>query len=355
MSHQLPSMSHRPASLRETPLSIRLGAADPNTMWLLAAAVGVFLLMGALRPDVFWTAANLGSMARQFPQVGLLALGILLAMLSGGIDLSMVGIANLSAILAALVMKRLAGPGASPGEVMLYTALGVAVALLVGALCGMVNGLVIAKVGVSPILATLGTMQLFTGIGVIITGARPVFGMPELFTNGLASSVLGVPVPALVFAAFAALMAFFLSRTALGTKLYLMGANPVAARFAGLNTTALQLWTYTLVGVLASCAGLLVLAQTNSAKADYGTSYTLQSILIAVMGGVNPYGGSGKVAGVVLALLVLQFLSSGFNILGFSSFLKDLIWGVSLLVVMAFNYLSAQRKLKQKGKEQGVS
>src|SRR5690606_9651221 len=157
MSHQLPSMSHRPASLGETSLSFRLAAADPNTTWLLVAAIGVVLLMEALRRVVFWTTANLGSMARQFPQVGLLALSILLAMLSGGIDLSMVGIANLSAILAALVMKRLAGPAVSPGEVMLYTALGVAVALLVGALCGMVNGLVIAKVGVSPILATLGT------------------------------------------------------------------------------------------------------------------------------------------------------------------------------------------------------
>lgn len=350
MMNNIPSMSHRSAAFERRPWRLRLLAVDQNTKWLFIAAVLVFLLMGALRPDVFLTAANLGSMASQFPQVGLLALGILLAMLSGGIDLSMVGIANLSAILAALVMTRLIPQDAGLAQVALYTALGVVVSLLVGALCGLFNGIVIAKIGVTPILATLGTMQLFTGIGVIITGARPVIGVPTLFTNALGSTVLGVPVPALVFAIFAALMAFFLNRTTLGTKLYLMGTNPLAARFSGLNTTLLQLRTYALVGVLASLAGLLMLAQTNSAKADYGTSYTLQSILIAVMGGVNPYGGFGKVAGVVLAILVLQFLSSGFNILGFSSFLKDFIWGVSLLLVMVLNYYSKQRQLKQKGK-----
>ena len=229
----------------------------------------------------------------------------------------------------------------------MFSVLAIAVSLIIGVLCGLFNGFVIAKIGVTPILATLGSMQLFSGIAIVITGGRPVFGMPALFTDALSAACWECRYRSSFSVWSRSAISILLNRTALGMKLYMMGTNPLAARFAGLKTTSLQLQTYAIVGGLAAMSGLLVLAQTNSAKADYGTSYTLQSILIAVMGGVNPYGGFGKVSGVVLAILILQFLSSGFNILGFSSFLKDFIWGVSLLLVMIINYVSNQRRMKR--------
>lgn len=319
-------------------------ASVQNIRWLFAVGVFVFVLMSVLSPKVFLSGANFASMANQFPQVGLLALGILLAMLSGGIDLSMVGIANLSAIIAALLLTRGMSTEAVGSEMLLYIVSSVFVAIAVGIVCGLLNGFLIAGLGITPILATLATMQLFSGIAVIITGGRPIFGMPELFTSTVGRSLLGIPVPLLVFGAVALAIAVLLNRTGFGFKLYMLGTNPLAARFAGLQTVGLQLRTYAIVGGLAALSGLLVLAQTNSAKADYGVSYTLQSILIAVMGGVNPYGGFGKVSGVVLAILILQFLSSGFNILGFNNFLKDFIWGVSLLLVMVIHYIVEHRR-----------
>ena len=303
--------------------------------------------MSILSPRVFLSSANLSSMAYQFPQFGLLALGILVAMLSGGIDLSMVGIANLTSIVAALVLTRWLPAGAGPGEVLLFSILAAVLGMLTGLACGVLNGLIIAKVGVTPILATLGSMQLFTGISIIITKGSPIYGVPPAFTQALSGAVLGVPIPVLIFALAAVAVSVMLNRTALGVKWYMLGTNVTAARFSGLKVESLQLQSYAVAGALAGLAGLLILAQTNSAKADYGVSYTLQSILIAVMGGVNPYGGFGKVSGVVFAIMILQFLSSGFNILGFNSFLKDFIWGVSLLVVMVINYLSHQRHMKR--------
>lgn len=337
-----------------TPRLVKLNMPDQNIRWLFVVAAFVFVLMSVLSPEVFLTSANLGSMANQFPQVGLLALGILLAMLSGGIDLSMVGVANLSAIVAAVVLTQWLPRDAGNPQILLYIVIAVLVSIGIGVLCGLFNGFLIARIGVTPILATLGTMQLFSGIAIIITGGRPVFGMPALFTNSLSGSVWGIPVPVLIFAVAAVAMTILLNRTGLGIKLYMLGTNPLAARFAGLKTVALQLRTYAIVGGLAALTGLLVLAQTNSAKADYGTSYTLQSILIAVMGGVNPYGGFGKVSGVVLAILILQFLSSGFNILGFNNFLKDFIWGASLLLVMVINYVVEQRRIKRSTKLQAA-
>lgn len=322
-------------------------AADQNLVWLFIGAVVIFVAMSILSPRVFLSSANLSSMAYQFPQAGLLALGILVAMLSGGIDLSMVGIANLTSIVAALVLTRWLPADAGPAQVFLYSVLAGVLGMLTGLVCGALNGFVIAKVGVSPILATLGSMQLFTGIAIIITKGNPIYGVPPAFNQALSGTLLGIPVPVLIFAVSALAVSVVLNRTALGVKWYMLGTNVTAARFSGIKVETLQMQSYIVAGGLAALAGLLILAQTNSAKADYGVSYTLQSILIAVMGGVNPYGGFGKVTGVVLAIMILQFLSSGFNILGFNSFLKDFIWGASLLVVMMVNYLSHERQIKR--------
>jgi simple sugar transport system permease protein len=151
-------------------------------------------------------------------------------------------------------------------------------------------------------------------------------------------------VPLLIFAVLAVGVALLLNRTAFGLRLYLMGTNPLASRFAGIDNFGLTVRTYLLSGTLAAMAGVVLMSRANSAKADYGTSYLLLSILIAVLGGINPYGGFGKVGGLVLAVLSLQFLSSGFNMLQFSNFAKEFIWGALLLLVMVVNGLKFGRQ-----------
>jgi simple sugar transport system permease protein len=328
-----------------------LGGLDTKLLRLLAIVVLIFIGMSAAMPDRFPTAASFGSMAVQFPEIGILALAIMITMLTGGIDLSIISTANLAGILAAITLTWLVPATVTSADVAYAgVAAGIAVALVVGALAGLFNGLLITVIGITPILATLGTMTLYAGLSIVITGGTAVFAIPEfLFLGG--GSVLGLPMPLLIFALAAIFFALLLNRTAFGLRLVLLGTNPTAARFSGINSQRVLIWTYVLSGVLAAIAGIIFLGRNNSAKSDYATSYVLQAILVAILGGVNPYGGFGRVGGVVLAVLGLQFLSTGFNMLlltySGSNFFKEFAWGLLLLLVMVIDALPRRSKPTQ--------
>lgn len=324
---------------------------DPNLKRLAIICVLTFVIMGLLAPGSFLTMRNLRSMAFQFPEYGLLSIAILLAMLTGGIDLSVVGIANLSSILAALLLTRFGSELSGVGELLLILG-AILVALITGLVGGALNGVLISRIGITPILATLGTMELFTGIGVVITKGTAVFGFPDRFVFIGNGTILGIPVPFLIFIVFAVIFSFLLRRTPFGFKLFMLGSNPTASQFSGIDKKEILVKTYVLTGILAACAGIVLMARTASAKADYGTSYTLQAILVAILGGTNPAGGFGTVIGVVLAVFSLQFLSSGFNHLQISNFAKDFVWGGLLLLVMAFNYIMNMRSERKKRESQ---
>ena len=152
-----------------------------------------------------------------------------------------------------------------------------------------------------------------------------------------------MPVPLIVFAVLAAGLSWVLTRTAFGLKTRMFGANPMAARFAAMDVDRVILKVYAACGLLSAVSGLIVMSRANSAKADYGSSYLLLAVLIAVLGGVNPYGGYGRVVGVVLAVLSMQFLSSGLNLLGITNFAREMIWGALLIGVMLLNTVLARR------------
>ncbi|TBW37629.1 ABC transporter permease [Siculibacillus lacustris] len=326
-----------------TPDATLRRTASP-TFRLLASPIGrlavitvlIFVALALLAPSRFVSVGNLTSMAFQFPEFALLSLAMMLAMLTGGIDLSVVGIANLSAILAGLALHA-AGPEASAGTATLAIGAAIVVSLAVGAVCGVINGLTIGRFALPPILATLGSGLIYTGLGVAITGGSAVLGFPAAFAI-IGNGSLGiVPVPLILFAVAAVGVAFLLGRTAYGIRIELLGTNPLASRFAGIDDFMVTVKTYVLSGMLAALAGLVVMSRANSAKADYGSSYMLLSILICVLGGINPNGGFGKVSGLVLAVLSLQFLSSGLNMLQVSNFAREFIWGGLLLIVMVVN------------------
>lgn len=304
-------------------------------MFLLIANVAVALLATALSRGTFMSPDNWQSMATQLPELGLLGLCILITMVSGGggIDLSVVATANLSAITAGLISRRLY-PDPDAANVS-FTLTFLALALLVGLTCGLVNGLLVSRFRFAPILATLGTSLAFQGVGYALTSGSAVIG----FSTGIQNLGLGtlgpVPVPLLIYLAVAGGLAWVLGNTGYGLRLYLLGTNARAAHFAGIDTGRVLLVTYAVSGVLAAVSGIIFGARANSIKVDYGSSYLLIAILIAVMGGVNPAGGAGKVVGLVLATTALQFLSSSLNLLGLSNFLKDFTWGLLLLLSIA--------------------
>lgn len=304
---------------------------------LAIIAVVVFALMGILSPERFLSEQNLTSMAFQFPEFAILALAITLVMMTGGIDLSVVGIANLSAVVAALILTEFAGPDLPLQASLLWLGFALGASLLIGAMAGLLNGTLVAFLGLPPILATLGSGLVFTGFAIALTGGSAVMGFPEVVAWIGNSQVLGLPTPLLIFILLAVALHFLMTRTAFGIRISMFGTNPLAALYAAVDVKGMLLKVYMLSGLFASVAGMVIMSRANSAKADYGSSYLLLSVLIAVLGGVNPYGGYGRVVGVVLAVLSMQFLSSGLNMLQVSNFARELIWGALLLFVMTTN------------------
>lgn len=315
----------------ETALARLTGSTEGR---LAVIAVVVFVAMAIASPDKFLSLQNMTSMAFQFPEFAILALAMTVTMLTGGIDLSVVGIANLSAVVAALLM--------SGGDNAQFVP-ALAAALAVGLAAGLLNGVLIAWLALPPILATLGSGLIFTGLAIALTKGSAVMGLPPAAAWIGNASVLGIPAPLVLFLVLAAGLAYLLGRTGFGIRVQMYGANPLAARFAAMNIPSLLLRVYLLSGVLAAIAGQVVMSRANSAKADYGSSYLLLAVLIAVLGGVNPYGGYGRIVGVVLAVLAMQFLSSGLNMLEVSTFSRELIWGALLIFVMIVNTRGAAR------------
>jgi len=305
---------------------------------LLFLMLGVFMIMTIINPSVFLSKGMMLSISYQFPILGLFTLAMMFSMVSGGIDLSIVSTANLSAIVASMLMVSFVPAGASMGESIPFILLGIVCALLIGILAGFINGLLVAVIGIPAIIVTLGTMQLFMGIALVLTKGKSIVGLPDTFSLVGTGTVLGLPFPLIVFIVFVIFSYFILNRRDYGLKLQMTGSNSMASKFSGLNVTSTTIKAYVISASLASIAGLLMASAANSAKADFGTSYILQAILVAVMGGVNPYGGKGKVAGVVMAVITMQILSSGLGMLKVSNFFKDFMWGAVLILVLLANY-----------------
>jgi simple sugar transport system permease protein len=323
---------------------------DKNVVRLFFVFVGVFILMGLLKPSLFLQKGNFISMATQFPEYGIMAIGVSLTMISGGIDLAVVGTANLSAIFAAKYLIA-AAPRGSPAEAAgVPILIAVLLALAVGLAAGAFNGFLIARLRIPAILATLGTQQLFTGFAIVMTEGRPLSRLPLLYSRIGNAELFGLlPVPFILYVLAAVVIGIVLGKTSFGFRLYLVGTNPKAAIYAGIENTRILIKTYMLSGVLSSVAGLIMMARANSAKADYGAAYTLQCVLIAVLGGVDPNGGFGTIRGVTLAVLILQFLSSGLNMFEHvSNFYRDVIWGGVLILALIFNWIIARRNEKRR-------
>lgn len=313
----------------------------------LTILFGVLLLVMVVFAFAFgksmYSARNLRSMSYQIPEFGFLAMGMMLSFMIGGIDLSIVSIANTSGIFAAMILTGRWLPGLSENAAI---AIAIIVAMGSATLFGLFNGFMVAKLSATPLIATLGTMTLYTGIGMALTGGKGITGLPEKFTKFGTAELGGVPVIFIMFVVAALVLALVLGRTGFGRKVYLYGGNPIASRFSAINNERMCMGIFVLIGVLSGIAGLIIISRVNSAKVGYGDTYQLQAMLVCVIGGIHPDGGRGKVAGVVCAILLMQLLSSAFTILRFSPYAKKLIWGSILIIVMGLNYISDKQAKK---------
>lgn len=224
-------------------------------------------------------------------------------------------------------------------------AVAVVVALVVSAICGFINGLMIAKLHILPILVTLATMIFFQGIAMAITGGAGITGYPEEFLNFGSAKIGGfLPVIFVILIAVAVVIWFVLEKTTAGKKLYLYGENSVVSLFTGINNNKVIILTYMISGILCGLASIIMMARVNSAKVGYGDTYQMQAILVCIIGGIDPNGGKGKILGVCIAIVLLQMLQSGFTVLGFEPYIKKLIWGAVLVGVMILNYITGRNR-----------
>lgn len=315
---------------------------------LILALLGIFVFMGVANGRQFFQVGNFQAMAFQLPELGILSLAMMITMLTAGINLSIIASANLTAIVAALIMSNLLGADATGGGAAVISLLAIGAGLMVAALIGMLNGYLIGWVEVSPILATLGTMILFKGVAIVLTKGYVISGFPPLILFLGNGKILGIPMPTIIFIICAVVMAVILNRSRLGMSIYMLGSNATACHFSGINNRRVLLRTYLISGVYSGIAAIIMMSRFNSAKADYGESYLLMTVLASVLGGTSAAGGFGKVSGLVIALVILQIVSNGLNLLRVNNFLTLAIWGMILILVMVANYYSAQYQQKRR-------
>jgi ribose/xylose/arabinose/galactoside ABC-type transport system permease subunit len=323
--------------------AVRPGGSYANQVGLSLLLAALVTLFSVLLGNGFTGRANLMSMAVQLPELGILALAMLVTMLHGGINLSAVATANMCALTAASILTAKI-PGADGAMWVVWMVVSIIAAVMVSLVIGLLNGAIVTYAGVHPMLATLGTMILIRGWSLGLTHGIVISGFPEPIRFIGSGFVFGVPFGILLFAACAVVVAILLGRTPFGASIYLIGSNERATEYSGVNTKKVLFGIYLLSSVLACTAGIVMMGRFNSANSSYGESYTLVTVLALVLGGTDPYGGFGTVSGLVLSLVILQVIASAFNQLHLSSFLTLAIWGLLVVAVSAVTVVTRRSR-----------
>ncbi len=313
----------------------------------LVAFLGVVLIAFSLTSPQFLSVANFDSIAFQLPELGLLTLAMLMPIISGGFNLAIIYTANICGLTLAWVLMQYGGVDAG----LLAFVLGSVAAIAVGALAGCIMGLVIAYIGAHPILVSLAMMIFLRGLGEFLTRGGDISGFPDFLKVIGHGHLAGVPVPLILFFLAVIVWHVLLTRTRHGFSVYMIGSNIKAANYSGIHTKRTLTLIYTLSGVMCAIAGILMLTRFNSVRVGHGEALLLVTVLACFLGGVDPFGGFGRVVPVVLALIILQVLSSGLNLLGANQHLSTAVWGLFLIAVMILRWMAATYRNSNRKKE----
>lgn len=273
---------------------------------ILAILTALALLVLALLSDKFFTADNLLNQGRLMSEVGLVALAMTFVIVTGGIDLSVGSILGLTAILLGVFWKNLGMP----------LPLAIVMALAAGTFAGLVNGLIITRFAVPPLIATLATLALYRGLAEGISQARSVRGYPEWFYVFGQGEFLDVPVQLWLLGICSVIAAVILGMTPFGRATYAIGANETAARFSGIRVDATKLWIYTAAGFMSALAAVIFVSRVTTTRSDMGTGLELDVITGVVLGGTSIFGGRGTIIGTLLGLILIQALKNGLALSG---------------------------------------
>lgn len=295
------------------------------TYGILIFLIVLFIVLSITSP-YFLTIDNLTKVLRQVAVVGIVTVSMTMVILTGGIDLSVGSMLGLtSVILAKLMVSGLSIP------------IAIMITLIFGMILGLFNGFLINKIKISPLISTLGTMTIYSGITYIITGGGSIFGFPKAFEFIGQGYILGIPVPIIILVITYAIGFFILNNTRFGRYIYGIGANEKASILSGVDVIKIKYAVYILSGLLSSIASVVMLSRINSALPNTGTGLEFDVVTAVVLGGVSVNGGEGRLQGVIIGLLIIGILSNGMILLGVGEYFQTVVKGVVLLTAVGID------------------
>jgi len=301
---------------------------------LVIAVLGLVVLGTALSP-VFLTPGNFANLIAALMEVAIMALPMTLIIVAGEIDLSVESMAGL----ASAILGFLWAAG-----VPIWV--GIPVVLAIGALGGLMNGLLVARAGLPSLVVTLGTLALFRGLALIVLGPRGISDFPDAFTELGFGRVPGTPIPwpFVIFIALAVLLGIMLHRTWIGRQIYAIGKNAGAARYSGVRVTRVKIGLFVLSGLIASLAGIILTSRLSSARADAGAGMTLTVVTVVLLGGVNIFGGSGTIPGVALAVIAVAVMQNALRLASVTVEVQSIALGSLLILSVVIPTFAHQAK-----------
>jgi erythritol transport system permease protein len=309
-------------------------------------ALVIIIVIFAVMSDNYLTAGNLTTITKQVAFNAIVALGMLLVILNGGIDLSVGSIVGFTAAVAGNLFRGVHLPGT---DLTMFPSLWVIIvlSLAIGMLVGWINGLLIARLNLAPFIVTLGMLYVARGLTEVLLNGQNITneltGQPGLNNTGFfeifASKPLGLPLAAWVMIILAIIFSILLNRTPFGRWLYATGSNERAAQLSGVPVIRVKTLIYVLSGLCAAIVGILQMANISSATADLGTFYELNAIAAVVIGGAALSGGRGTVRGTIIGAFVIGFLANGLVIVGVSPFWQKVITGAVIILAVAVDQI----------------
>ncbi|MBB3302713.1 ribose transport system permease protein [Rhizobium sp. BK077] len=313
------------------PTSKQFGSFSVRDAGTLIGLIAIVVIFGLLAPD-FLSQRNLLNILQQSSINACLALGMTLVIISGGIDLSVGPTAAISAVITATML--VAG---------VPVPLAILAGLAIGAICGLVNGVLVAYAGLQPFIVTLGTLSTYRAIALIYTGGNPVLGVPAGFRSLFNGSLLGLPIPVIMVAVVALLAWVLLKKTPLGEYLLAVGGNEEAAYVAGVPIAIAKITAYVISGVLAALASMILVGRLGAAEPILGNLWELDAIAAAAIGGASLMGGKGSVIGTILGAIILGAMRNGLTLMNVQAFYQLLATGLIILVAMMIDRVTRGR------------
>ncbi|MCC6232511.1 MAG: ABC transporter permease [Verrucomicrobiales bacterium] len=289
------------------------------------------------RWPTFLTRDNLLNIANQIAVVAILAVGMTVVIITGGIDLSVGSLIALSAVVVTVLIRDVAGGIAASGAMLwACSAAGVALCLLVGT----ASGALVAWCKVPPFIATLAVMQVASGLAFIVAQGGSIYEVPDTFTAlGRGTLMFGLPNAVLLMLVLYAGTHALMSRTVLGRRIYAVGGNPEAARLSGVNLSVILIFAYGFCGAMAGLGGVLQASQLKSGAPNYGVMYELYAIAAVVVGGTSLSGGEGRVLGTLIGAFIIAVIQNGMNLTGVQSYQQKVVLGLVILGAVLLDLL----------------